>query len=505
MRAFRRTWFAFGLAVALGAAGCSKPSAPVVQAPPVVAATDPAAPISKIEPTTPAESPDPVVKVAPKPDLGPMPTIRPTIPSPLLPVVEPKPEPPKVPVVALQPPVPKPDPVKPADPPKPVDPPKPAEPPKKIEYPTVVEGKTLPMWLAQLSAAVQPDSQQREAALRTLPQFGPDARKPAIAPITNLIHADPDPGVRIVAITIISNMGFDIRDQIKPAVSALRTCMLNTAPGSIVRLYCIRSLMSFGQEAVAAIPEIKGAGSDPSWETRQAVATALGRIGAPASEKGKPSDLAAKYLLNTLMKDPCTGVRLEAIQALLTLGPPKADKPEEYIKAIKDYLEPVELRIKGAPNIKTEQDKGVLCWLYLLNIMYDDRVLVDKEKDYLKKIAGYIKYPDSPIVRLHAINACAALGPQAAPVVQQLADALGYPEPELVIAAMSALAQIGPAARGILPELEKIKAGSKDPVKPADAPKDWKPDQTLRLVADDAIQYITGKKKLGDPEPKKEK
>ena len=497
MRSILRNGLVAGSLAALGAAGCGQPNAPVAQAPPAVA-PEPAAPVVKVEPPLPEVAPDLDVNPQPKPEIGPMPTIRPMIPSPLLPA-EPKPEPPKVPVpiVAVQPPIPKPDPVKPADPPKPVDPVKPADPPmepKKFEYPKFVDGKDLKTWLLQLSSVNQPDPQQREFALRSLPQFGPDARKPAIVPITELIYRDPDPGVRMVAITVISSMGFDIHEQVKPAVSALRTCMLNTSPGSIVRLYCVRSLMSFGQEAVAAIPEIKLAGSDPSWETRQAVATALGRVGSPASEKGKPSDSAAKYLLAALMKDVCIGVRMEAVQSLLAIGPPKPDKPEEYIKDIKLYLEPVEARLK------VEKDKGVLCWLYLLNIMYDDRAL----PEHLKKIAGYIKFPDSPMVRMHAINACSALGPKAAPVIPQIVEALSYDEPELVIAAMSALAQIGLSARGTAPELEKIKAGSKDPVKPPDAPKDWKPDLTLRLVAEDALLYVTGKKKLGE-EVKKDK
>ena len=61
-------------------------------------------------------------------------------------------------------------------------------------------------------------------------------------------------------------------------------------------------------------------------------------------------------------------------------------------------------------------------------------------------------------------------------------------------------------ARGAQPDLEKIAKGSKDPKKPEDAPKDWKPDLTLRLVAEDAILYVTGKKKLADLEtPKKDK
>ncbi len=485
MGASRRIWIAGGITAL--AVGCGKPSAPVaeVSSAPAKVATEPTVP-------TEVETPVKIEELPTTPGPAPTPSICPILPKPII-SISAEPPKPAEPIAQVQPP-------KPAEPPK-VEPPKPEEPPKepkKIEYPKFVDGKDLTRWIRELNAVNQPDPQQREFALRTLPQFGPEARKPSIGPIADLIFKDPDPGVRIVAITIISNMGYDIRDQITPAVSALRTCMLNTASGSIVRLFCVRSLTSFGPEAVAAIPEIRAAGQDISWETRLAVAKALGQVGAPGSEKGEPSDSAAKFLLNIMLKDVCAGVRMEAVHSLLHVGTPKPKNPEDYIKDIKLYLEPVETRIK------IEKDKGILCWLYLLNIMYDDRVLRDKDKDYLKKIASYIKFPDSPMVRMHAINACAALGPKAAPVIPQIVEALNYDEPELVIAAMSALAQIGLEARGTAPELEKIKAGSKDPVKPPDAPKDWKPDPTLRLVAADALLYVTGKKKLGDEE-KKEK
>ena len=284
-------------------------------------------------------------------------------------------------------------------------------------------------------------------------------------------------------------------------VAALKTCLANSSNGSIVRLYCVRSLMSFGPEAVTAFGSIRGVGNDASWETRQAVATALGRVGSPATEKEEANDLAAKYLLNFLLKDGCAGVRMEAIQSLLELGPPKPKNPADYIKDVKLYIEPVELRIKGAPNVKPEQDKGCSAG----STCSTSCTTTACSTKHLKKIASYIKFPDSPMVRMHAINACAALGAKSSPVLPQVMDALNYAEPDLVIAAMSAIAQMGTEARGALPELEKIKAGSKDPVKPPEAPKDWKPDDTLRKVAEDAILYVTGKKKLTDPEPKKEK
>ncbi len=399
------------------------------------------------------------------------------------------------------------DPNKPGNPPP--EPPKPAKPDKPQEFPKEIEGKDLKWYLNQTLPTVQPDPQYREAAVRVIPAFGPDARQPAIKPLTDLLVAETDPGVQVAAITIISNMGFDVREQVKPAIRALVNVLGRTEKGSALRMYAVRSISSFGPDAVQAVASLRSIANDPSWETRSAIAEALGSIGGPAppkkpgDEPGDPSELAALTLLNYSMTDSCMAVRMEAVKSLLAIGPPKGKTPAEYITKVKPYLESLEKRLDREK--RKDGDKGVYVWLLLLQIMYDDRT----EPENIKKIAGFIETPDgknAALIRLYAIQSLGVLGPRAKDAVPKIIPALSYPEVPLQLTAMIALGRIGNEARAAVPKLDEIKkmpleARPKDA--PADwkAPPDWKPDDTLQKTAAETIDYITGKKKIADAKP----
>jgi HEAT repeat protein len=371
---------------------------------------------------------------------------------------------------------------------------------KEPTYPTEVNGRDLNWYLKETSFKVQPDPQQRESAVRTIPAFGPSARRPAIDPVTNAIYDDPDPGVKIAAITIISNMGFDLRSEVKKSITAITTALNKSGPGDALRMYSVRSISSFGPDAVGAVKNLRSISNDPSWETRLAIAEALGSIGAPGKKDADPDLLAAKTLLDYLVPDKCMAVRLEAVKSLLTIGPPKSKTPDEYKKEIKPYLESLEKRLEFEKG--KSGDRCVYVWLLVLQIMYDDRMMGEN----IKKIAKMIETPEgpnAPLARLYALQALGVLGKPAAPAVPQIVSALAYPEQPLQMAAMVSLARIGNDARAAIPELEKIKA--KLPVKPIDAPADWKPDDTMQKMASDTIDYITGKKKIEDARPEDKK
>jgi hypothetical protein len=203
------------------------------------------------------------------------------------------------------------------------------------------------------------------------------------------------------------------------------------------------------------------------------------------------------------LNDNCAAVRLEATQCLLRCGPPVPKDPKEYARALELFLKPLNRKTNekddmGRVNNLREKSPNVLVWLHLVQIMYNSETL----KDNLTKMAAFIRNPE-PVVQVNALNALALLGQKASPVVKDVTDALMYDDPSLVAAAINCLASMGKDGGSALPELEKIKNGSKDPKKPADAPKDWKPDETLRQLATDAIEYVTGRRKIGDPAPAK--
>jgi HEAT repeat protein len=515
---------AVGVLIGLGVAvvGCGQPSDPKAARPQEPVTQVVAQPQEAPQPK-PAEAVPPQ-EVAPQPAVAAQPVAsKPVeVPAPAEPVVFVAPQPPAAQPPAAQPPAAQP----PAAQPPATDPANPANPtakPKEPEYPKEINNKNLDHYLKEAQERFQKDPQVRETAIRTIPLFGPSARKPSVKIITDVISSDSDPGVKVAAITIISSMGFDVRNEVRPSIQTLRN-VLRLSTNSIVRMYCVRSLSSFGPDAVDAVPELRTAAGDPSWETRLAVAEALGSVGAPPKPDADPNVQAAKTLLTYMLgnanrTEPCVAVRLEAVKSLLNIGPPKAKNPQEYIREVKEYLDPLAERLKFEAGERG--DKGVYVWLLLLQIMYDDRVMAEN----VKKITKFIEAPDNPVLRMYALQALGIIGPQlaalkvnpqTAAVTGPIADAaidtvilaLKYPEPPLQYAAMNCLARIGKEARKAVPVLEEIKA--KPPKKPLDAPADWKPDDTMQKLATDTIDYITGKKKFDDQaadkkdEPKKD-
>ena len=85
------------------------------------------------------------------------------------------------------------------------------------------------------------------------------------------------------------------------------------------------------------------------------------------------SRTALNKLCNDLLKDESVLVRIEAIQALLILGPPYAPEPAEYVKLVQPYANVVAERLKE--DGKGEKDEMARLWLMLLGCMYDDRTM----------------------------------------------------------------------------------------------------------------------------------
>jgi HEAT repeat protein len=430
-------------------------------------------------------------------------------------------------------------PPKPADPPaKPADPPptntEPETPkpmtPEKVTYPDKVAGRDLKGWLKELEytggGPVQKDDQVRETAVKMIPSFGPDARKPAVRPLINAIQADPDPGVQIAAITVVSSMGFDMRDEVRPVIAVLQNKLGLAGSGNMVKMYCVRSLASFGPDATTAIKYLKDSCLDPSWETRKEVAIALSLIGAaPADDKGNPKKGkdghpigpnvdAINILLDYQLLDRSVNVRLEAAKSLLALGPLSIKDPLEYIEKTKKPLEAIDkaVRFEGGKGPKTNArgatpDRGMYVWVLLLQVMYDDR----QANANLLELARLVKEPDGPKadeVRLFALQALGVGGGllqnptlekgTVEKVVKAVADALAYEhEPVLQYTALQTLAMIGKTADPALPAVEKV-AASKPKPPPEGAPKGTPPDDSMQRMAKQTAEVLTGRRKIED-------
>lgn len=549
-----------GVVGVLVLAGCDKPSPRVAQVTPETTpdvpppTTTPATTPDTSPTTKPANAPGGISPFAPglppapgtPPATGPatpafVPPSSPTftqpegLPGAQLPGTTPTPQPPAPQPPAPQPPAPQPpasDPAKPANPPTGTqpeapqpDPAKPA-PSKKVDITDRIGGKDLMGWLAELKytggGPVQRDDQVRETAVKMIPSFGPDARKPAVRPLIDAIREDPDPGVQIAAITVVSSMGFDMRDEVKPVMQELIRRLGTSSSGNIVRMYCVRSLASFGPDAASAIGSFKNVCLDPSWETRREVAIALSMVGAaPVDDKGKPKMkdghpigpnlLAVDTLLDYQMQDKSVAVRLEAAKSLLSLGPISIKDPVDYAEKTKKPRETIEKAVlfESGKGPKTNArgaspDRGVYVWALLLQIMYDHT----KTNDNLKELAKLVSEPSGPKadeVRLYAIQALGMGGglikevdkTTKEKVVKALGDALSYDEPALLYTALQSLAMIGREADGAIPAVDRLAAKPPRPA-PEGSPKGTPPDDSLQRMAKQTSEVLSGKRKFED-------
>ena len=365
-------------------------------------------------------------------------------------------------------------------------PPAPAKPP---EWPKEIGGKTLQGVIAEMS---NPDPTARDLAIRALPLFGPEAKKVAGRPLIAALN-DPDPGIRITAMVTMTLVGLPTETEMRAAADAIRSAITKTVPGSAIRLAAARTLGYFGTDAFYAMSGAVALLDDPWWETRQAAAAALGRIGAPVYDEKNPplpggrppapkrpaSRLAMDKLMFNALKDKSAAVRMEAAQALLMLGPPYNPDPAGYIKDVKPYLDSLSL------HLGSEKDAAIKVWLMVVNIMYDDRVL----DPTVAKIAGHIGAAD-PNVRVQALGALGVIGSRAKAAVPEVRQALLQDDELVQVAALSCLAAMKADAKDALLDVEKMKTSAKN--------------EDIRRLAAETSDAIRGVKKAPRPEMKKD-
>jgi hypothetical protein len=223
--------------------------------------------------------------------------------------------------------------------------------PKKFEWPTEVLGKKLDYWVKEASKS--PDPSNREAALRILPQFGPDARKTAGPVLLSAMTKDTDINVRLTALATVPLLGFDdanIEAGLNAMVALLKPSNLHDR---FTRMEAVSALAACGPVAnrASAIPTlVEFTCKDPaSWQLRKAAAAALASIGQPVMEmetpkagkegpaaKGKespkaklshgkgPDSQAIKGLIKMLspLNEHSHEVRRQVITSMRSLGPP---------------------------------------------------------------------------------------------------------------------------------------------------------------------------------------
>jgi hypothetical protein len=375
----------------------------------------------------------------------------------------------------------------------------PPQKPREPEWPREIDGRDVRTVLHMMEK--DPDPQTREVAARMLPLFGPpgqkvivDGRNIAGKTLLRVMEKEPDTIVRQAAYHTASLIGFVEEADIKEAVRILGAAVESGATGGQTRYQAVVALSVFGHKAEPAVPALTGiAVGDRAYETRRAIAHTLGRVA--FHEHRGPSLKALNVLTTTLANDAAAAVRLEAMQAVVMLGPPIQSRPESApllkdVKDAKDAPKANEEAVKGfvaairkriTPNKSgkaPETEKPVEIWARVALLRLDPKEVNDEN---LSAIARHLSPAEKDLVaKLQALTAFTLMGDVAAKKINDITRALDDTHPVIVEAALKALVAMGPEAKGAIPNIETLKVRGKE--------KEEK--EMYARWADDAIKMI---------------
>lgn len=300
-------------------------------------------------------------------------------------------------------------------------------------------GKSLDQWIREIE---DPDPSVREHAIKMICLMGPAAKRAAPALIRQ-IRQENDLSPMTNAIIAIGIVNPDDPKHQSDAISALIP-MLGSSQG-IVRFQAATSLASFGPAARKAIERLCARVNDSqSWEIRRAVCFALGRCG--YDESNFP-DIRALEALNKGIDDVSKEVRIEALQGLINLGPPKEPQDRQLLKS---HFE---------KRVKVDKDKYAGIWVRVALMRIDEAAINDAN---IKYIAAYLKKTEPLGINADAARALGAIGPPAKKAIPELTNALKDKDVSLVAWSAWALGRMGPDARQALDALKQLLQDTSD-------------------------------------------
>jgi HEAT repeat protein len=277
--------------------------------------------------------------------------------------------------------------------------------------------------------------EEADLATRALAQIGWPA-VPALVPALD----DPSPPVRLRALWALAVLGPDARAAVQP----VGACLQDDDPR--VRLLAAQTLTAMGPHARPAVPLLAKALRDPDAGVRLQAAWALHAVG---------TDTLGQLL--AVLQDGDAAVRLSAVQGLAAF----AERPEA-LEALAGALQHSDATVRAiAAGMLVRlgpQAEAVLPEL-LLDLKKGDRTL----QTHAFAAIFAIGTPPTDALReeLAALNTTEGLGwapveltaAQRKAEVKRLVALLNDPNPTRRLAAVLALAQLGPEAKAAVPAL----------------------------------------------------
>jgi HEAT repeat protein len=302
----------------------------------------------------------------------------------------------------------------------------------------------LSQWKYQLSDR---DPSRRTEAILALPFFGEAAAD--CVPLLLGRMQDGDLSPRVKAVMILRMMAIRPADVPKVVKGLADRTNPIKEQQTIVRYEAVRSLARFAPDASAAIPALVLATKDKgAWEVRQAAVLVLARAGARSSAGG-PDPRATYALIAALRDDNTHFVRLEAVQALGSMGRPSEQRVLRDLTAA--------LNLQASTGTSTTGRVLAIWSLAALVNLYSDKLDNRETEVHLKKIGAFLKSPTLEL-RVTAATALAALGPKARSQVPALLGLLRDREPSAVSAACVALAVSGDNSDRVVTPLTELLA-----------------------------------------------
>lgn len=320
---------------------------------------------------------------------------------------------------------------------------------KEVTAPiTEIAGKNLDHWIKEIEST---DPSRREVAMRTVLEFGPNKAYLAVpALIKELKKHTPtkpiDLSVRVSGTIALSTALAGVKEpdtaQVKEAVAILRRFLKDAQ--AVVKMRALEALPRLGAEARAAIPEVILLVKDiDTWETRRAAIRTLAALAVDPKNLPEPKVLEAIY--KQLHNDSSHDVRLAALQAIAMLGQGGELGQKQYM--IRE--------LEGAA-----KDSDPMIQLYSHLALMTVRHAITQEQ--LAAIAKLLTNKEDMTVRVQAADALTLAGSmlslsdktlqaQVAKVIAgarsknvgpTLLSTLGDPHPEVVVAAINALASL---------------------------------------------------------------
>ncbi|HEY1375346.1 MAG TPA: HEAT repeat domain-containing protein, partial [Gemmataceae bacterium] len=207
-----------------------------------------------------------------------------------------------------------------------------------------------------------------------------------------------------------------------------------------------KALGDIGPPARAAVRSLINRIDDrQSWEIRKEVCYALGTVGRDEQLWPIPDALEA---LGRAVMDRDKGVRLEALQSVILLGPP---------------YPPVPLRVRQVLDrrLKDERNKILSIWVRVAIMRLDESAINDANLSALSK--QMLPHGTDVDTRIQAAKALGFIGPAAKAKVPEMIDALQKSdEPGMQYQLCWSLARMGQYAEKALGPLRTLQSAAKD-------------------------------------------